>query len=1342
MADVFLGSVYAKLELRDSQLSSSIASAKRTLGGLDSSMGRSASSGEKSAGRISAAYGAVAGVVQSLTTKAFDSLTASIGGGIKRFDTLKNYPKIMQNLGYSAQESEKSIQKLSDGAQGLPTALNDLASSTKALTPFSDGLEEATDLSLALNDAFLANGASAADTSRGLTQYTQMLAKGKVDMGAWNTLQETMGSSLQQVAKKLGIASGNTKELYDKLKDGELSFGDFNKAVLALDKEGLPGFKNFRDQAFDATGGIQTAVDNLGNAFNRFWEGMIKSVGSENITGAIKEIGNSAVRIGKIIGGVLKTIMPYVKTFFDFLVANGPIVEKVLLGIVVAFAGFKIIGGVVKFVKPLVGLFGLLGKTSKTMKHLTKGGTSVGGGIGHTIASIFKPLGNKKVLLGAASVAVIGVGLISLAYAFGVISRTNFDAGKLGLMAAGVATTALIFSLVGRLAKYSIVGGIATAVIGVGLMSISAGLTSASEAGGKINLMNLGKLSLALLGATAVMFLMSKMIVFSTIGTIATLILSGGLLVTAMALAEVTKYIPKIKKKEIMKLAGTIGIVGTILGLVAGFAALGVVTSVASTIIGGGLLLTAISLERVTRLVREIDMGKIVEFSGMIAQVSAILAAISVLSTFSAIGTIVTAVISGGILLAAKQILEATKYAEKISPEKMDKIHQVLKKISELDTGGILNNLKNMVNSNIFVATGLMIKNFTAIMASVKAISPESIESIKKNMKSFSELETGGIIGNISNMINSGIMTKIAYNIKSIVDILSGVKALNSKSIDSLKDNLTNLSKLETEGVIESLQDMWASGNIAKVAENVKKVIESLSNLTAPDEDSVNALKSVMSNLSSIDIKGNGWFQNKGEDAAQVARIASSIRSTAENLANLPKVGKDDVSAFVGALKAFEEIDDETRAGVLRLASLRDSLGNVNWIKYILGDIPSGIDTNGEKIVAAMKHFSGIDEGTRDGALRLARMRDALGNLDWIKHILGDVPSNIATNAANIVTAVQKFSGVEDSARDGVMRIASLRDALGNINWVKHILGDVPQDLEGKSTTLVAAINKLGEIDVNGAKMNGLGNNLIQNLVKGINDSVGSVEGAAGRIQSELWLTIQNRMNDEYYQGMAMASKFIEGLSSRTNSISRIGHEMQSTLWRAIQARMNDQYHQGSAMSGRFAAGLRSRNGEISASGAHAAQGFINGANSRNAYSTGWSIASQFLAGLKARGREGSPWKTTIQSGAWAGEGFANGIRKSESLAVRAGQRLADSVKDVMSIEGLGEMSMKADLSSVNSFARAAQSSVEVGDTDRANEVSIYGNISINSNATDGEGIMQDLARATQLTDKGMAVGV
>ena len=130
--------------------------------------------------------------------RGFDALKNSIGDAVSQYDTLSRFPKIMGLLGQDAEASAEAVDKLKAGIKGLPTQIGEVVATAQKFTVLTGNLETATDLTLALNNAFMASGASAGDASRGMLQYSQMLSSGKVDMMSWRTLAETMPFALKK----------------------------------------------------------------------------------------------------------------------------------------------------------------------------------------------------------------------------------------------------------------------------------------------------------------------------------------------------------------------------------------------------------------------------------------------------------------------------------------------------------------------------------------------------------------------------------------------------------------------------------------------------------------------------------------------------------------------------------------------------------------------------------------------------------------------------------------------------------------------------------------------------------------------------------------------------------------------------------------------------------------------------------------------------------------------------------------------------------------------------------------------------------------------------------------
>lgn len=243
----------------------------------------------------------VAGVgITKVIGTSMNVLSSSLDGAIDRFDTMQSYPKVMKSLGFEVEQSQKSVAKLNQSVQGLPTSLADVVTTSKSLAVVTGNIDKATDTTIALNHAFLASGSSSEDASRGLQQYSQMLAKGTVDMQSWRTLQETMAPALTKVAKKLGIASGNTNELYEALQNGTISFDQLNDAMIECDTE----TGGFADTALEASKGIKTSMTNIKSAVQNLEQGFMSAM-------------NNMLK-SKAMGGLVDNLEKIKSKIYDF----------------------------------------------------------------------------------------------------------------------------------------------------------------------------------------------------------------------------------------------------------------------------------------------------------------------------------------------------------------------------------------------------------------------------------------------------------------------------------------------------------------------------------------------------------------------------------------------------------------------------------------------------------------------------------------------------------------------------------------------------------------------------------------------------------------------------------------------------------------------------------------------------------------------------------------------------------------------------------------------------------------------------------------------------------------
>lgn len=351
-------SVEAILSAVDKNFSSTMKNADSSMNNLDSSTQKTNTSILDIAKGIG---------VFKLIDNAIGLVTSSLGGAIDRFDTLNKYPVVMQALGYSAEEVDKSMNKLTDGIDGLPTSLDEIVSSAQQLAISTGDLQKGTDTAVALNNAFLASGASAADASRGAQQYQQMLSKGEVDLQSWRSLLETMPIAMDKVSKSFsdqGVNSAN--DLYAALKKGDITFDDFNSRLIELN-EGVGGFAELAQKN---SAGIRTSFANIKTAVVKGLANVITAI-DEGMQGA--GLGSIAENFDKIKGAVnvaFKAITDSIPPAISFLTTLWDTIKPFLPLIMAVIGYISIYQGVMGTARKAVELYNGAQKMMNVLMNL------------------------------------------------------------------------------------------------------------------------------------------------------------------------------------------------------------------------------------------------------------------------------------------------------------------------------------------------------------------------------------------------------------------------------------------------------------------------------------------------------------------------------------------------------------------------------------------------------------------------------------------------------------------------------------------------------------------------------------------------------------------------------------------------------------------------------------------------------------------------------------------------------------------------------------------------------------------------------------------------------------
>lgn len=419
-------SVEAVLSAYDESFSATLDKALKSINNLGRETQSTSQTVSAGGSSISSTFKSMAGAmgVVAIAGKAWDVVKDSMSGAINRFDTLNKYPVVMKALNYSTKDVAKSTAILSKGIDGLPTSLQDVTSVAQQLAPLTGSATKASKSAIALNNAFLASGASVADISRGLQQYTQMLSTGKVDLMSYRTLMETMPIALRKVANSFGFTGKSAEQdLYKALQSGQITVDQLNDRFIKLNG----GVNGFAQLAKKNSEGIGTSFANLKNAVVKNLANMLSAIDN-----GFKQAGFGS------IAQVLDNMKGSINSAFQII---GPVVTNAT---VVILNFVKVVGGALKsafsndiFRTAVVGILGFVGAVMAA----------------HKVISIFTTL--RSAIVGLSVIAKAGNLAMAFSEAMSTLAKTSKIAG--GAMK--------VFSAVASLGPWGIIAVAIAAVV-------------------------------------------------------------------------------------------------------------------------------------------------------------------------------------------------------------------------------------------------------------------------------------------------------------------------------------------------------------------------------------------------------------------------------------------------------------------------------------------------------------------------------------------------------------------------------------------------------------------------------------------------------------------------------------------------------------------------------------------------------------------------------------------------------------------------------------------------------------------------------------------------------------
>lgn len=330
---------------------------KPTMKGMTSSIrselsGVGESSGAEVGGKFSTAFAAKLGIISGIATQVFSSIsrmiTNQLSDAVTRADTLERFPKVMEQMGYSAEVSEKAIQKLVAGVEKVPTPLNEVVTGTQQLVAVTRDVEKASDWALAVSDAMLANSASAEKAQLATYQFLQVLQKGKPVGEDWRSIMEAAPGVMLELAEAMGYTSAVMGgDFYTAFQQGKISVEDVMAVLVEMDQVGINGMDSLKTRAETASGGISTAMTIMKQSISNAIRDIILEIGTDNIKNVINGIKDALVGLVQTIGNIvlfiqtnwatLEPIFTFILSFLGSLIAIFA-AQKVFTGLTSLFS--------------------------------------------------------------------------------------------------------------------------------------------------------------------------------------------------------------------------------------------------------------------------------------------------------------------------------------------------------------------------------------------------------------------------------------------------------------------------------------------------------------------------------------------------------------------------------------------------------------------------------------------------------------------------------------------------------------------------------------------------------------------------------------------------------------------------------------------------------------------------------------------------------------------------------------------------------------------------------------------------------------------------------------------
>lgn len=1165
-------------------------------------------------GGISSAlsFGSVMGIASSLAQKGMQAVSNSVGGAIDRFDTLNKYPVVMKALGYSAQDVAKSTKLLSDGIDGLPTTLSDITKSAQNFAPLTGNATKAAKAAVALNNAFLASGASVGDTSRGMQQYTQMLSTGKVDMMSWRTLMETMPVALNKVAASFGYTGKSAKtDLFEALKNGEITIDQLNDKFIKLNK----GQNGFAELAKKNSEGIGTSFANLKNA-------VVKNM-ANMLTAVDKGFGEAG------LGSIAKTIDGLKGVINSTFESISPIVTNVSKAVIQAvkdmWESFKDTGAV-------TAVTNAFAHVKDAFEHVKESLSGNG--------DLFKDLGKA-----------VGDVVTWLSQATTGISNfiSNMKPGTIEATAKAIAGVVLAFkglSLLANLNPFTIIVG---AIAGLVLAFAQAYNSSEKFRTGVEKALNIlkewGPAIAAVVGGFAIFKMLNGWNPFKSFASKGKSAFDG--LKTAMkGGSDGAKQSKGIIEQVFSGLGSVIESAGTAIST----AAKGIGTGIKTALSGVPAIITSLGTA-ISTVATGIGTGLATAFQGLGAAI-----AIVPPTTWLALGAAIL-MVGAAFALAGTQANGISQIFQTVGNVIVQILQQVTTSLATL----------------IPIVAGAMAMLVPIVANAIATIVGAVASGISRIILAFAtgfSMVVSAVAGAIATVVGafSGLISAIAQVITSIGTALQGLSLVFTSIFDGIANVITAFGD-SVSGILDSIGGVFESfgESVKSVFEGASTVIESFGSTVKSILDGVSGVIDSIGNAALNAGKGVKQMAQGikmlvdlplGDLGATLAKTASGLGKIGNNSAGLAAAG----SAMQQVSNGIRMIGSASLAAVSSMSQLST---RIQMLQTTMTSLP-GV------MMSAASSFSSFTTTAVAGMAGLVAINAPIAafklQLTSLSTAVTQASMNFTRLSTGVMVIIPAFTMMTSIITMFMTNLTMLSTTIMTISSSFTALVGVITSMTGAIMMVASSFSNVGAQATNAGNRIRLFAATSQVVVSSFSSMAGSVRSNMRAISSAISSGMSRAKSEVQSSMNVMLSTMQKTGNQMVSSMKSSGSKAGQGLASGLKGQQGSVTNAVASMINAAVNRARAGYGPMQSAGNWIGQGLANGMRSALGAVTAAAnaLVAQAERAAQAKARIASPSKLfRDEVGYWIGAGVAVGIDKSANLAVDSIASMYDDIQSV-----------------------------------------------------------------------------